>query len=126
MLGAGIAPALADLDRELMADPAWMAPAMDGFPQMFTFGLEGYADDRIADGPGWIEFDVARVRCPVVVLHGTEDKATKYQGSQFFYEHAGSADKTLKLYDGHYHDMLNDIGKEQVMADIAGWLAAHA
>ena len=64
MLGAGIAPALADLDRELMADPAWMGPAMDGFPQMFTFGLEGYADDRIADGPGWIEFDVARDPMP--------------------------------------------------------------
>ena len=40
-------------------------------------------------------------------------------GSEFFYEHAGSADKTLKLYEGHYHDLLNDIGKEEVLADIA-------
>jgi pimeloyl-ACP methyl ester carboxylesterase len=73
MLGAGIAPALADLDRELMADPAWMGPAMDGFPQMFTFGLEGYADDRIADGVGWTTFDVGAIRCPVTVLHGGSD-----------------------------------------------------
>jgi acylglycerol lipase len=42
-----------------------------------------------------------------------------------FYEKAGSADKTLKLYDGYYHDLLNDLGKEQVMADIKGWIAAH-
>jgi pimeloyl-ACP methyl ester carboxylesterase len=74
MLGGGLSPALADLDQKLFADPAWMRPAMDGFPQMFTFGLEGYADDRIADGPGWIDFDVAKIRCPVIVLHGTEDK----------------------------------------------------
>ena len=34
-------------------------------------------------------------------------------------------DKTLKLYDGHYHDLLNDLGKEKVMADIKGWIDAH-
>jgi pimeloyl-ACP methyl ester carboxylesterase len=51
-----------------------MGAAMDGFPQMFTFGLEGYADDRIADGAGWVDFDVSKIRCAVTVLHGTHDK----------------------------------------------------
>jgi len=37
-------------------------------------------------------------------------------GSQRFFDRAGSADKTLKLYDGHFHDLLNDLGKEVVMA----------
>ena len=55
-------------------------------------------------------------------MHGTDDKATVCQGSEFFYETAGSKDKTLKLYEGHYHDLLNDIGKEQVMADITDWI----
>ena len=55
-------------------------------------------------------------------MHGTDDKATVCHGSEFFYEHAGSTDKTLKLYKGHYHDLLNDIGKEEVMADITGWI----
>ena len=59
------------------------------------------------------------------VDHGTDDKATKYQGSQQFYEDAGSSDKTLKLYEGHYHDLLNDLGKEQVIADIADWMDAR-
>ena len=47
-------------------------------------------------------------------MHGTDDKATVCHGSEFFYEHAGSKDKTLKLYEGHYHDLLADIGKEDV------------
>ncbi|HKP67803.1 MAG TPA: lysophospholipase [Pyrinomonadaceae bacterium] len=59
---------------------------------------------------------------PVFIIHGTEDKATRYQGSQYFYDHAGSSDKTLKLYEGHYHDLLNDIDKEIVMKDILEWL----
>ena len=37
---------------------------------------------------------------PVLILHGTEDKAAKPSGSQLFYETAGSKDKTLKLYQG--------------------------
>jgi alpha-beta hydrolase superfamily lysophospholipase len=65
------------------------------------------------------------ITLPVFILHGTLDKATKYSGSQFFYNEAGSSDKTLKLYDGHFHDLLNDIGKELVMEDITGWVNAH-
>ena len=62
------------------------------------------------------------ITLPVLILHGTADKATKPSGSQLFYDTAGSKDKTLKLYEGHYHDLLNDIGKEEVMADILAWV----
>ncbi|MBC7901310.1 MAG: lysophospholipase [Saprospiraceae bacterium] len=59
---------------------------------------------------------------PLFILHGTEDKATRPSGSQAFYDGAASTDKTLKLYEGHYHDLLNDIDKEVVMADIQNWI----
>jgi alpha-beta hydrolase superfamily lysophospholipase len=65
------------------------------------------------------------ITLPLLILHGTADKATRYQGSQFFYDHAGSGDKTLKLYEGYYHDLLNDIGKERPMSDIIAWIDAH-
>jgi alpha-beta hydrolase superfamily lysophospholipase len=61
----------------------------------------------------------------VFILHGTEDKVTKPSGSQHFYEAAGSTDKTLKLYEGHYHDLLNDIDKEIVLSDIQQWIDAR-
>ena len=62
---------------------------------------------------------------PVLILHGTADQATKPSGSQHFYDMAGSQDKTLKLYDGHFHDLLNDLDKEIVMADIKNWIVGH-
>ncbi len=62
---------------------------------------------------------------PVLILHGTADKVTKPGGSQMFFDTAGSKDKTLKLYDGHAHDLLNDLGREGVMADIRQWIAAR-
>ncbi|MBE9638344.1 alpha/beta fold hydrolase [Salipiger mangrovisoli] len=67
----------------------------------------------------------ARIALPVLILHGTEDRATVCRGSEFFLTNAGSKDKTLKLYDGHFHDLLNDIGKEQVLGDIVGWIEAR-
>ncbi len=73
------------------------------------------ADERLRE-------EFPQITLPVLIMHGTADKATVCHGSEFFYETAGSRDKTLKLYEGHYHDLLNDIGKEGVMADITAWI----
>jgi alpha-beta hydrolase superfamily lysophospholipase len=58
----------------------------------------------------------------VFILHGTDDKATRPAGSQQFFDQVGSTDKTLRFYDGGYHDLLNDTVREQVAADITAWL----
>ena len=76
------------------------------------------ADERL-------EQEFPRMRLPLLILHGTADKATRPSGSQTFYDTAGSADKTLKLYDGYFHDPLNDVGREAVMTDILTWIAAR-
>jgi alpha-beta hydrolase superfamily lysophospholipase len=76
------------------------------------------ADERLKS-------ELPLITLPLLILHGTHDKAAKPSGSQFFYDTAGSTDKTLKLYDGHFHDLLNDIGKEMVMADIKDWIVAR-
>jgi len=66
--------------------------------------------------------DFAQFRLPLLIIHGTKDTVTRPEGSKEFYDRASSADKTLKLYDGYFHDPLNDIGKEAVMADIRAWI----
>lgn len=73
------------------------------------------ADDRLREA-----FPLITV--PLLILHGTADQATKSSGSQTFHEAAGSSDKTLKLFEGHYHDLLNDVGKEGVLDDIVAWI----
>jgi alpha-beta hydrolase superfamily lysophospholipase len=72
-----------------------------------------------------LEKNVRLITLPLLILHGTADKVTKPSGSKELYEQAGSRDKTLKLYEGHFHDLLADIGKQQVMADIQAWIDAH-
>jgi len=76
------------------------------------------ADERL-------EKEFSLITLPVLILHGTADKVTKPSGSQLFHETAGSKDKTLTLYEGYAHDLLNDIGKEKVLADILDWIGAR-
>jgi acylglycerol lipase len=83
-----------------------------------TVAAMARADERLRK-------DFPEIKLPVLIMHGTADKVTKPSGSQFFYDTAGSADKTLKLYDGHVHDLLNDLGKETAIADIQEWIVSH-
>jgi len=122
-----IAPHLGVLklkNEDFSRDPAHVAemnadPLIDGETQpAATVAALARADDRLHD-------EFPSVTIPLLILHGTEDKATVPAGSQFFHDTAGSADKTLKLYEGHYHDLLADLGKESVLADITSWLDAR-
>jgi acylglycerol lipase len=69
--------------------------------------------------------NLALVSTPVLVLHGTADRATRPSGSQHFVDAVGSADKTLKLYEGGAHDLLHDLDKVRVLSDIIGWVSAR-
>jgi len=70
----GMAAGLAPSDVALFRDPSWTNEATAAFQAMFAQGLEGFTDDRLADGPGWVSFDVTAIRCPVTVLHGRSDR----------------------------------------------------
>ena len=123
-----IAPRLGVLklkNEDFSRDPAWVAAlnadpyTQDETQPAATVAALVRADERLRE-----EFPT--ITLPLLILHGTADKATVCEGSEFFHETAGSADKTLKLYKGHYHDLLADIGKEEVMADITAWIDARS
>ncbi|MES2903366.1 MAG: lysophospholipase [Pseudomonadota bacterium] len=108
-------------NEDFSRDPAWVTalnadPYTQGESQpVATVAAFARAGERFGR-------EFPRITLPLLILHGTDDKATRPDGSQQFFDQAGSVDKTLKLYDGHYHDLLNDYGREQVMADIIGWI----
>ena len=122
-----IAPRLGVLklkNADFSRDPAWVAMldadpyTQDETQPAATVAALVRADERLRE-----EFPTITI--PLLILHGTDDRATVCKGSEFFHQTAGSADKTLKIYEGHYHDLLADLGKEEVMADITAWLDAR-
>jgi alpha-beta hydrolase superfamily lysophospholipase len=67
-----------------------------------------------------------RVTLPLLVMHGGDDPIVPLAASRMIEERAGSADKTLIVYDGLYHEILNEPEQDQVLADIVGWLDSHS
>jgi alpha-beta hydrolase superfamily lysophospholipase len=66
-----------------------------------------------------------RFALPLFAFHGSEDVLTDPEGSRQLYEQAVSTDKTLKIYEGFYHEVLNEPEKDEVLADILTWVNAH-
>ena len=59
---------------------------------------------------------------PLLLLQGTADGAVDPEATTEFYKNAGSADKTLKIYPGFYHEIMNELERATVMGDITAWL----
>ena len=69
--------------------------------------------------------EMPEINLPILIMHGTADRLCNPEGSRILYERADSRDKTLKLYEGFYHEIFNEPGHKQVLVDMEAWLAAR-
>jgi pimeloyl-ACP methyl ester carboxylesterase len=104
--------ALAASDMALFADPTWLTGLLESSKLMFAQGTEGYADDRIADGVGWVSFDVGAVQCPVVVLHGDADTICP----------VANANHTAAVVPGAVLDIRPGLGHFSIVNEVPGVL----
>ncbi|MFC1957599.1 alpha/beta hydrolase [Chloroflexota bacterium] len=72
-----------------------------------------------------LESQMLGITLPILIMHGTADQLSDPKGSEILYNKVSSRDKTLKLYDGFYHEIFNEFGHARVFTDIEGWLTAH-
>jgi alpha-beta hydrolase superfamily lysophospholipase len=124
---AHVAPHLAVFklrDEDFSRDPAFVEK-MKSDPLIPRAGYPAQTIAELARTDERLHTELAKITIPVLVVHGTDDHVTKPSGSKRFGEIAGSKDKTVTIYQGHFHDLLNDIGKERVLTDMIDWLDAH-
>ena len=67
-----------------------------------------------------------RVTLPLLLLYGKDDEVADPAFAEAFFAQAGSQDKKLIHYEGFYHELFNEVGRDQVFADVATWLAGAA
>jgi len=113
---AEAAAPLPPADRALMDDPAFLAGMTAGLAEMFAFSVQGYVDDRLADGVGWGSFDVGSVRCPVVVLHGEADNVVP----------AAHARHTASIVPGAVLQLVPELGHFSIVGAVLPTLQALA
>jgi pimeloyl-ACP methyl ester carboxylesterase len=105
----GLDALASDPDSELLseADKAFVAEMKSNpghatsLQAQFANGVQGYVDDRLADGPGWVSFDVDEVACPVTVLHGDQDRIVDPVNAH--HTHSLVPHSRLLIEPGHGH-----------------------
>ena len=73
----------------------------------------------------WTHANAADFKVPIMIIHGSADPLTSPKGSQTFFEHITIEDKTLKLYEGGYHQSFIDVNRDEVLRDVVNWLDRH-
>lgn len=112
------------LSRDTAQVDAYMADPLCGFPlanagyrDMFAGLLELTKRDR---------FLVLPKALPVMIISGKEDAVGAWgKGPEVIarqYRDAGLEDVRLNLYEGARHELLNEVNRAQVMADLTDWL----
>jgi len=116
---------LIGLDANLVSrDPAVVADYVAD-PLVYTGKISARLGAEMIDAMKNAEEKAPTLTLPLLFMHGGADGLTAPEGSKILHERAASRDKTLKIYDGFYHEIFNDPGKEGVIADMIAWLDAH-
>jgi alpha-beta hydrolase superfamily lysophospholipase len=67
----------------------------------------------------------AEIKMPALVMQSSEDKLVDPDGAREFFEKLGSSDKTLKYWEGFYHEMFNEVEKQKPYEFLLNWLDRH-
>ena len=72
-----------------------------------------------------VTLQAANINLPIMIAQGSDDKLVDPGGAQLLYDLIGSKDKTIKIYNGLYHEIFNEPEHEQVLNDVTTWIDSH-
>jgi len=70
----------------------------------------------------WVQSMAEEFSYPLYLAHGTVDKLSELEGSKLFFGNISSQDKTLKIYEGLYHELFNEPERDVFYKDLEAWL----
>ena len=113
-----IYPALARKGTRNMAFRA----TLKNDPYMIKYVTVGFVYEFLYRGIGWAKYNAPNYRLPALFLHGKADKIIPYRASVEIFGKISSEDKSIKLYEKLYHELVREPEREEVWRDILEWL----
>ncbi|MGI6740248.1 MAG: lysophospholipase [Brevefilum sp.] len=72
-----------------------------------------------------VDAEMEKISLPIIIVQGSRDTLALPVGAEKLSQRAGSEDKTLKVYEGLYHEVFNEPERDRVLEDVAEWLDGH-
>jgi len=113
------------LDSAYLSHDKTVVEAYDKDPLVYRGKITARLGSEMFSTMSKVEAQMTSITLPLLILQGSDDKLVNEAGAKMLYEKAGSKDKTLKIYDGFYHEVHNEPGNARVFADLENWLASH-
>ena len=113
------------LDSTYLSHDKTVVEAYDKDPLVYRGKITARLGSELFTAMKAMDSQMQFITLPLLILQGSEDKLVNQDGAKTLYEKAGSKDKTLKIYEGFYHEVHNEPGNARVFADIETWLASH-
>lgn len=113
------------LEAEGMSRDLNVVEAYEKDPLVFRGKVTARLGAELLKAMQKIADQASEIQVPFLVMQGSEDRLVEPDGAEFFYTHAGSQDKKLKIYEGLYHELINEPEKELVLNEIQEWLESH-
>ena len=111
------------LDTGFLARDPRVAIDYDADPLNYRGPIPVARDEAMAPMRLAIQERVGEIRLPILIMAGTG--VPDGERSTTLHQHVGSADKSLRLYDGLKHEIFNEPEHPQVMAALEAWVAAR-
>jgi alpha-beta hydrolase superfamily lysophospholipase len=67
----------------------------------------------------------SQFKLPLLLLVPGQDSVANPQAAIEFFDRCGSADKTILKYPEHRHELLRELGREQIFKSIFDWIQAR-
>jgi alpha-beta hydrolase superfamily lysophospholipase len=112
------------LDTSALSRDAAVVEAYVNDPFVHSKGSARLANEMLR-AVGWTQAHAAELCLPCLIVHGGEDRLCDPQASRLFCDNVAFADKQYIKYEGYFHEVYNDLGKEKVFADVQAWLERH-
>ena len=113
---------LKKLDSSTLSHDRRVVEAYDRDPLVYRGKISARLTLGLLRAMHQLENRLSSIRLPLLVLHGGEDRMVDPESSRIVFTRAASADKTLKIYPGLYHEILNEPEHLKVLEDIESWL----
>jgi alpha-beta hydrolase superfamily lysophospholipase len=91
-------------------------------PLVYHEGIPARTGNELLKMMAYIEQNRDQFHYPVLLLHGTGDQLTNIKGTESFFRHIPSTDKTFHRYPDLFHELINEFEKESILQDILDWI----
>jgi alpha-beta hydrolase superfamily lysophospholipase len=69
--------------------------------------------------------EAGKILLPVFILQGSADRIVDPSGAQLLFDKIGSKDKTIKIYNGLFHEVHNEPERLTMFTDLEMWIKTH-